>query len=76
MKDEKKESASEISKLTDKPAAEVPVKEKIQYEMPLPVQSETHLETFFPRSERQRFVPRNQQQRYSKKEMENVKDGF
>lgn len=71
MKDEKKESASEISKLTDKPAAEVPVKEKIQYEMPLPMQSETHLETFFPRSERQRFVPRNQQQRYSNNNLNN-----
>ena len=71
LKDEKKESASEISKLTDKPAAEVPVKEKIQYEMPLPMQSETHLETFFPRSERQRFVPRNQQQRYSNNNLNN-----
>ena len=65
LKEEKKESASEFSKPTDKSAAEVPVKEKVQYEMPLPIQSETHLESFFPRSERQRFVPRNQQQRYS-----------
>lgn len=39
--------------------------------MPLPMQSETHLETFFPRSERQRFVPRNQQQRYSNNNLNN-----
>lgn len=50
---------------TEKDVHENPVKEKVQYETPNPVQSTTHLESFFPRSERQRFVPRSQQQRYS-----------
>ncbi|WP_455497450.1 transcription termination factor Rho [Coprobacter sp.] len=50
---------------TEKITQEVPVKEKVQYETPNPVQSTTHLESFFPRSERQRFVPRSQQQRYN-----------
>ena len=33
--------------------------------MNIPTPGTSHLQTFFPRSERQRFVPRNQQQRYN-----------
>lgn len=63
-KEEKTEKVAEPVK-ADKTIPEVPVKEKVQYETPNPAQSTTHLESFFPRSERQRFVPRSQQQRYS-----------
>ena len=64
-KEEKAEVAPSVVKPADKVATEGSQKEKAQYEMPLPIQNETHLEAFFPRSEKQRFVPRNQPQRYS-----------
>lgn len=39
-------------------------RERRQYDLNIPTPGTSHLQTFFPRSERQRFVPRNQQQRY------------
>ena len=40
-------------------------RERRQYDLNIPTPGTSHLQTFFPRSERQRFVPRNQQQRYN-----------
>ncbi len=39
-------------------------RERRQYDLNIPTPGTSHLQTFFPRSERPRFVPRNQQQRY------------
>lgn len=40
-------------------------RERRQYDLNIPTPVLHILQTFFPRSERQRFVPRNQQQRYN-----------
>ena len=40
-------------------------RERRQYDLNIPTPGTSHLQTFSPRSERQRFVPRNQQQRYN-----------
>ena len=75
-KEEKAEVAPSVVKPADKVATEGSQKEKAQYEMPLPIQNETHLEAFFPRSEKQRFVPRNQPQRYSNNNNANVSNNL